>query len=60
MLEEVLDTLVASEPFDDSDGWVDVPDDHVLVATRTQVTVRQLTEVRAVAAALDELLLEAP
>ncbi|HUR74377.1 MAG TPA: ergothioneine biosynthesis protein EgtC [Sporichthya sp.] len=25
--------IVASEPFDDSDGWVDVPDNSVLVAT---------------------------
>lgn len=35
--------IVASEPFDDSDGWVEVPDDHVLVATADAVTVRPLT-----------------
>ncbi|HEX3826660.1 MAG TPA: ergothioneine biosynthesis protein EgtC [Sporichthyaceae bacterium] len=52
--------IVASEPFDDSDAWVDVPEDHLLVATRTHVTVRHLADVTPEAAARDELLLEAP
>jgi glutamine amidotransferase len=34
--------LVASEPFDDSDGWVVVPDDSLLVATADEVAVRPL------------------
>jgi glutamine amidotransferase len=34
--------LVASEPFDDSDGWVDVPDNHLLVATADDVVLRPL------------------
>jgi len=52
--------IVASEPFDDSAGWVDVPEDHLLVATQTHVTVRHLSEVGAPVAGRDELLLEAP
>jgi glutamine amidotransferase len=32
--------IVASEPFDDSDGWVDVPPDHLLVATAEAVDLR--------------------
>lgn len=35
--------IVASEPFDDSDGWVDVPPDHLLVATAGTVDLRPLT-----------------
>lgn len=35
--------LVASEPFDDTDGWVEVPDNHVLVATAAAVDVRPLS-----------------
>lgn len=35
--------IVASEPFDDSDGWVDVPAEHVLVATADSVDVRPLS-----------------
>ena len=31
--------IVASEPFDDSDAWVDVPDNHVLVATAETTTL---------------------
>ncbi|MGQ0624754.1 MAG: ergothioneine biosynthesis protein EgtC [Sporichthyaceae bacterium] len=34
--------IVASEPFDDSPGWVDVPDDHVLVATAARITIEEL------------------
>lgn len=34
--------IVASEPFDDSDGWVDVPEGHVLLATSNAVTLHQL------------------
>jgi glutamine amidotransferase len=34
--------IVASEPFDDSDGWVDVPDNHVLVATAETTTLEIL------------------
>jgi gamma-glutamyl hercynylcysteine S-oxide hydrolase len=34
--------IVASEPFDDSDGWVEVPDDHLLIASPAGVTLRQL------------------
>jgi glutamine amidotransferase len=33
---------VASEPDDDGPGWTEVPDRHVLTATRTQVHVRPL------------------
>jgi glutamine amidotransferase len=38
--------IVASEPFDDSDGWVEVPDDQLLVATTTGVTTRHLSIVQ--------------
>ena len=31
--------VVASEPFDDSPGWQQVPDDSLVVATRTDLTV---------------------
>ncbi|MGQ0465854.1 MAG: ergothioneine biosynthesis protein EgtC [Sporichthyaceae bacterium] len=31
--------IVASEPFDDTDGWVDVPPDHLLAATADSVEV---------------------
>ena len=34
--------IVASEPFDDSDGWVEVPEDHLLVATADTVAVSPL------------------
>lgn len=34
--------IVASEPFDNSPHWVEVPDDHLLVATATEVTLRPL------------------
>lgn len=34
--------IVASEPFDDSDGWVDVPDNSLLIATADDVSVRPL------------------
>jgi gamma-glutamyl hercynylcysteine S-oxide hydrolase len=34
--------VVASEPSDDGDGWRDVPDGSVLLATAQQVTVRPL------------------
>jgi glutamine amidotransferase len=34
--------IVASEPFDDSDGWVDVPDGHLVIATADDVSVRPL------------------
>jgi len=37
--------IVASEPFDDSDGWVEVPDDHLIHVTRTDLTIHQLAEV---------------
>lgn len=40
--------IVASEPFDDSDGWVDVPPEHLLVATAAGV---ELTPLPAPAAA---------
>jgi glutamine amidotransferase len=36
--------IVASEPFDDADGWVEVPDDCVVHVTRTDLTVHQLAE----------------
>jgi glutamine amidotransferase len=52
--------IVASEAFDDADGWEDVPDDHLLIATRTAVTLRHLTDVPLAAREADELLLEAP
>jgi len=35
--------IVASEPFDDADGWVEVPDDHLLTATADQVRLHQLS-----------------
>jgi glutamine amidotransferase len=35
--------IVASEPFDDSAGWVDVPPLHLLVATADSVDLRPLT-----------------
>ena len=35
----VAGVIVASEPFDDSDGWVDVPPDHLLVATAAAVEI---------------------
>lgn len=38
----VAGVIVASEPFDDSEGWVEVPDDHVLDATADAVSVRSL------------------
>ena len=34
--------VVASEPFDDDPGWVDVPDRHLVEATRDVVTVTAL------------------
>ncbi|GAB3993033.1 ergothioneine biosynthesis protein EgtC [Nocardioides marmoraquaticus] len=34
--------VVASEPWDDDPAWVDVPDHHLLVATREGVTVTSL------------------
>ncbi len=34
--------IVASEPFDDSDGWVDVPDNSVLLATASHVALHPL------------------
>lgn len=34
--------IVASEPFDDSDGWVNVPRDHVLLATAHEVMLHEL------------------
>jgi hypothetical protein len=52
--------IVASEAFDDADGWEDVPDDHLLIATRTAVALRHLTDVPLAAREADELLLEAP
>jgi glutamine amidotransferase len=36
--------IVASEPFDDADGWVEVPDDSLVHVTATDLTVHQLTE----------------
>lgn len=40
---ELADGLaVASEPWDDDPAWVDVPDHHLLVATREGVTVTSL------------------
>jgi glutamine amidotransferase len=35
--------VVASEPWDDDPGWVDVPDRHLLTATRDHVSVVTLT-----------------
>ena len=35
--------IVASEPFDDTDGWVEVPDDHALLATADAAVLRPLT-----------------
>lgn len=35
--------IVASEPFDDTDGWVEIPPDHLLVATADAVDVRPLS-----------------
>jgi glutamine amidotransferase len=37
--------IVASEPFDDSDGWVEVPDDHLIHITSTDLTLHHLAEV---------------
>jgi glutamine amidotransferase len=37
--------IVASEPFDDTDGWVEVPPDHLLVATADAVEFRPLSSV---------------
>jgi glutamine amidotransferase len=37
--------LVASEPFDDSDGWVEVPDDHLIHITTSNLTLHHLAEV---------------
>ena len=34
--------IVASEPFDDSDGWIDVPDNSVLLATADTATLETL------------------
>ena len=34
--------VVASEPYDDEPGWVDVPDRHLLEATRDAVAVSPL------------------
>ncbi len=34
--------IVASEPFDDSDAWVDVADNHVLVATAGTATLESM------------------
>ncbi|WP_019876854.1 ergothioneine biosynthesis protein EgtC [Sporichthya polymorpha] len=34
--------IVASEPFDDADGWVDVPDNSLLVATAENLTLESL------------------
>jgi glutamine amidotransferase len=39
--------IVASEPFDDADGWVEVPDDHLLIGTTSGVTVHHLSDVAA-------------
>jgi glutamine amidotransferase len=36
--------IVASEPFDDSDGWVEVPDDHLVHVTTTDLTLHHLAE----------------
>jgi glutamine amidotransferase len=36
--------IVASEPFDDADGWVEVPDDHLIHVTRTELTMHHLSE----------------
>jgi glutamine amidotransferase len=36
--------VVASEPYDDDAGWVDVPDRHVVEVTPTGVTVTSLEE----------------
>ena len=36
--------IVASEPFDDSDGWIDVPDDHLVHVTPTDLTLHHLAE----------------
>jgi glutamine amidotransferase len=36
--------IVASEPFDDTDGWVEVPDDSLVHVTSTDLTVHQLAE----------------
>lgn len=35
--------IVASEPFDDSDGWVEIPDGRLLIATAADVHVHPLT-----------------
>ncbi len=35
--------IVASEPFDETDGWVDVPADHLLIATADSVEVSPLS-----------------
>lgn len=37
--------IVASEPFDDTDAWVEIPPDHLLVATADAVDVRPLSPV---------------
>ena len=42
-------TVVASEPHDDSSGWNDVPDDHLLVATRDGVGLRPLQTLEVLA-----------
>ncbi|MGQ0631779.1 MAG: ergothioneine biosynthesis protein EgtC [Sporichthyaceae bacterium] len=39
--------IVASEPFDDTDGWVDIPDGHVLVATAADITIEPLPQENA-------------
>jgi glutamine amidotransferase len=36
--------IVASEPFDDAEGWVDVPDGTLLLATAADVRLHPLTE----------------
>jgi len=36
--------IVASEPFDDADGWVEVPDDHLVHVTASDLTLHHLLE----------------
>ena len=40
----IASVTVASEPDDDEPGWAEVPDRHVLTATRSQVRVRPLSD----------------
>jgi glutamine amidotransferase len=48
--------IVASEPFDDADGWVEVPDDSLVHITRTDLTTHHLSEF----APTDRFLAEVP